>query len=333
MIDENKQQKLHTLSDVNARTWLKLVKLLDQSPDDEWEKIGQYFTTIFVPAELKKIRDDRLRKPPTEAVLNKLKQNLVPIDRIYKCFVDLQLIEACNTLEEAFPADVLYKTLTRSEIVNATTSQKNNETASNKPEAASNNLATTTSLINEISNVLNLNGNAQNAMNAATRNEPITNGVAPFGGFNLIQIFSNLFYTSREANGQHDMASRKLVEIFESILPVMQEDTNNNDDRTLSNEFEVNLMLNGNFMHAEIVDRKLTFKKKEFKNVYDYLRELQAVKHLHSNLIVPVGILKSFDSRRLSLAYPAQRETQLIRDLAISNYENLQPEEVSLCFD
>lgn len=163
------------------------------------------------------------------------------------------------------------------------------------------------------------------------KNQTLTDGAAPT---NLIQVVSNLIYPTKESNGEYDLASRSLIDIFESILPVMQEDTNNNDDssnsnRTLTSEFEVNLMLNGNFKHTEIIDRKLTFKKKEFKKVYDYLRELQSVKHVHLNLCVPVGILKSFDGQRLSLLYPAQtRDTKLLRDLAIYNYENLAPSQV-----
>ena len=127
-----KQNK--TVDEIKLPTWNKIIEILDLSPDNDWENIGKkqkkffccccfslliqskkgslliffsycfcfcfparYFPKYFTQFDIARIKNE---SSPSQAVLEVLRNNLVPITRLYKCFVDFQLIQACNYLEK-----------------------------------------------------------------------------------------------------------------------------------------------------------------------------------------------------------------------------------------
>ncbi len=72
-------------------------------------------------------------------------------------------------------------------------------------------------------------------------------------------------------------AALTIIGIFEEILPVVCEDKPNPND--FCNEIPVNLNMYGKFESCFVNERKLTFKKREFFDVYDYIRELKMIKY------------------------------------------------------
>ena len=65
---------------------------------------ARYFTRYFTLSDINRIKNDQRTKAafsPSEAVLETLRNNLVPISRLYKCFIEFQLVAAMNDLEDA----------------------------------------------------------------------------------------------------------------------------------------------------------------------------------------------------------------------------------------
>jgi hypothetical protein len=100
--NNNTVRKPKTVDEIIFPTWNRLIEILDLSPDNDWENIANYFPKIFDIFEINTIKQD-LKKPgysSSATVLESLRNNLVPIEKLYECFVVYQLIEACEILEK-----------------------------------------------------------------------------------------------------------------------------------------------------------------------------------------------------------------------------------------
>ncbi len=98
----NIARKPKTVDEIIFPTWNRLIEILDLSPDNDWENIADHFPEIFNIFEINTIKQD-LKKPGYSAsatVLESLRNNLVPIEKLYQCFVSCQSIEACEILEK-----------------------------------------------------------------------------------------------------------------------------------------------------------------------------------------------------------------------------------------
>jgi hypothetical protein len=64
--------------------------------------VARSFPNCFNQFDIIRIRNEsiKLNQSPSKAVLEVLRNNLVPIKSLYNCFVEFQLIQACNYLEK-----------------------------------------------------------------------------------------------------------------------------------------------------------------------------------------------------------------------------------------
>ena len=119
----NYTMKTATVDEIGLSIWRRLIEILDLSPENDWENIGNYLNKTFIfkffivfkffltanyfpqyfsHVDITNIKLD-IKKPsfsPSEVVLESLRHNLVPIKQLYACLVDFQLVEACNILEK-----------------------------------------------------------------------------------------------------------------------------------------------------------------------------------------------------------------------------------------
>jgi hypothetical protein len=69
---------------------------------------------------------------------------------------------------------------------------------------------------------------------------------------------------------------RNLIDFNEEILPVIMETTATTTKTNISNSLSVK---SGKFEICFINERRLSYKKREFINLFDYIRELKMIKY------------------------------------------------------
>jgi hypothetical protein len=69
---------------------------------------------------------------------------------------------------------------------------------------------------------------------------------------------------------------RNLIDFNEEILPVIMETTATTTKTNISNSLSVK---SGKFEICFINERRLSYKKREFINPFDYIRELKMIKY------------------------------------------------------
>ena len=69
---------------------------------------------------------------------------------------------------------------------------------------------------------------------------------------------------------------RNLIDFNEEILPVIMENTTTTTKTNISNSLSVK---SGKFEICFINERRLSYKKREFINPFDYIRELKMIKY------------------------------------------------------
>jgi hypothetical protein len=91
---------------------------------------------------------------------------------------------------------------------------------------------------------------------------------------------------SETINHKNSQSAAVLIDIFETILPVINENSApidpimrpNSSCFNLESALPVSLRIYGKFEICHIISRNLTFRKKEFFDDYDYLSELKMIK-------------------------------------------------------
>lgn len=308
-----KQNK--TVDEIKLPTWNKLIEILDLSPDNDWENIARYFPKYFTQFDIARIKNEskKSNSSPSQAVLEVLRNNLVPITRLYKCFVDFQLIQACNYLEKDFPNEAVYK--------------RNQQT------------------LGTIQAFSSLNNNSVNiANNTRDETKPFENQEAQFKNLCLTDISNQNQPPNLESPQQTAllMSVKNLIDLYEEILPVVHENkTPLNDPILMSssstsffdNNLPVSLRIFGKFEICYINERKLSFKKRELANPFDYIRELKMIKHRHLNLYTSECILKNNQSNNYFLLYNYETyPTKLLTEYAGENLNTLLPSQYNTFF-
>lgn len=290
----NYTMKAATVDEIGLSTWRRLIEILDLSPDNDWENIANYFPQYFSHVDITNIKLD-LKKPsfsPSEVVLESLRHNLVPIKQLYACLVDFQLVEACNILEKEYPNDTIYM-------------RPNLNPSNTEPFA-----------INTTSKFDNLN--KQDSQKFSEQ--------------------KNTKLTFKEESNQNDppLSLKGLLDLYESILPVVYDDKEETNPflnqypshSSFDNNLPIQFNLMGKFNVCHIEERKLIFRKKDFNEPYDYLRELKMIKHRHNNLYTTECIMKSiFNPKVYSLLYHCDKEypSKLLTIYAEENYSTQSP--------
>lgn len=327
------KQQPKTVDEIKLPTWNKLIEILDLSPDNDWESIARYFPKYFTQYDISriKIESKKSNTSPSQAVLEVLRNNLVPITRLYRCFVDYQLVQACNYLEKDFPNEAVYK--------------RNIQTLASSQGFPNFNNMNSNNLNNSNNNSLNsLNANS----NGTTRDEikQFDNQEAQFKNLCLADISNQQNQPPNLESPQQAallISVKNLIDLYEEILPVIQENKPPvNDPIMMSSSsylnFEsslpVSLRMFGKFEICFINERKLTFKKREFANPFDYIRELKMIKHRHLNLYTAECVYKNMHSSNYFLLYNYESNypTKLLTEYASENLNTLLPSQYNTFF-
>lgn len=305
-------RNLNTVDEIGLSTLTKLIQVLDLSPENDWENIARSFPKYFNIYDINLIKQDMKKGnySPSQAVLETLRNNLVPINKLYACLVEYQLVGACNILEKNYPNDTVYKRSTQT---------LNNSSPQLQP------LTTSTRQFDNFENQdLKISQSFQ-PPNQSVSNVSLTDGLTKQNEPQILNYSNNLY---------------NLLEIFESILPVIHENSEPKSDPIMrpssylnyESILPVGLRVYGKFETCPIKERRLTFKKKEFFEPYDYLRELKMIKHRHNNLYTAECILKNslVQKSHFLLYHNENYPSKLLTEYARQNLQTLLPSQFNI---
>lgn len=320
-------RKSSTIDEIRLPVLRQLIEVLDLSPDNDWENIACYFHRYFSLIDINTIKQD-IKKPgfsPSEHVLQILRLNLVPVSELYAFLVDYQLIEACNIIEKEYP-DIILRThpqlnLIQSPVIEPLSLNTRNFENFNNPQ-------TNFQQLNYNMNIDKNDSASPNSIANQRKIEPQLNS------FDLPQSQSNVNIV-KENDTDPPLSLQNLFGIYESILPVIYEKvakdpiTNNNTSCfSFDSSLPVQFKMKGQFEIMHIKERKLTFRKKEFLEPYDFFRELKTIKNRHHNLYTAECILKNFcNPKSYALLYNFYSPSKLLTEFANQKKEMAQQQE------
>lgn len=266
-------KEFHTVDQIRLPVLNRLIEILDLSPDNDWENIARSFPKNFTIFEINAIKRDMTKSnfSPSQAVLDTLRNNLVPVVKLYSSLVDFQLVEACHILENEYPNDTIYKRPNQETQVSQSLTNRKFEEQQHD------------SFSTEINNTMNFNNQIQNFQN--NQNSQIE---APISLINIFEFYESILPVIQ---GNKATLNDPIMRPYSSCL-------------NFESSLPVNLRIYGKFEKCFINERKMYFRKKEFFEPYDYYRELKMIKHRHNNLYTAECIFKnSFSPSSYSLLY------------------------------
>ena len=313
-----------TLAELKVAQMNSLVRAIESNIKSDWENIVYTFDECFDISEKNQI-EKQINSPNFNAarvILDNLKSHRVPISRLYDCCVENQLKEACYFMEKEFPEETsqfsnkgLIDSVSNNQVMRqqANFSQVPEQTKTTQFKQQLQSLQVP---VQSQESYQQQSAPAGLAPNTSTMLTASTNSTSSGSGQ---QVYSQLFTPASPP------AAQTIISIFEEILPVMH------DEKSIKltdyqNNMQMNFKIYGKFDVCYINDRKLTFKKREFFDPYDYIRELKMIKNRHLNLYTAECIYKNPSIKGMYLLYNhSSAQTLILTEYAHQYSSTTQP--------
>jgi hypothetical protein len=315
------KKRVPVLGDMDGNTWIKFYRSMDSPESSFWEKIVESFgDEFFTTREINNIRNKLSLKSysPTEAALNILRNGALAISSMHGFCYNNQMIDALEILEEEFPETRLEKAEGHQDLKN--TSSLSSINHQQQQDQIIKNTILENNLLQPNNNNSQNNFNDTSVFQQRIYSNLLTSN--PTQQQDILNLISNMRQQQDSIQQLFEREQHQFeqeLNLFETVLPVIE-------DKNLLSRLQSQSLTVGKFEIIHIKERKLEFKKREYINVLEYLKELRMIKHRHLNFLTAECIYKSTKVNNYCLLFNNEDSTTLTNYVEILSLRSLRPE-------